>query len=93
MRAWRSFVAFDLIIKSAKRTGRMIFTAQAARDYHEPHHRQPIARQWPQHRYRLRHGGRSFVGVVFLAPELARDFTPPQLAIGRYLAYGLLPSR
>lgn len=28
-------------------------------------------------------------GVVFLAPELVRDFTPLQLAAGRYLAYGL----
>lgn len=28
-------------------------------------------------------------GLVFLAPELARDFTPLQLAAGRYLAYGL----
>ena len=29
-------------------------------------------------------------GLVFLAPELVRDFTPLQLAIGRYLAYGLI---
>ncbi|MFC0589618.1 DMT family transporter [Novosphingobium aquiterrae] len=29
-------------------------------------------------------------GLVFLAPELARAFTPLELAIGRYLAYGLL---
>jgi len=29
-------------------------------------------------------------GFVFLAPELVRDFTPFQLAIGRYLAYGIL---
>ena len=29
-------------------------------------------------------------GLVFLAPELARDFTPLQLAAGRYLAYGLM---
>jgi drug/metabolite transporter (DMT)-like permease len=29
-------------------------------------------------------------GLVFLAPELAGQFTPLQLAIGRYLAYGLL---
>ncbi|MBP2227179.1 drug/metabolite transporter (DMT)-like permease [Azospirillum agricola] len=28
-------------------------------------------------------------GLVFLAPELAREFTPLQLAAGRYLAYGL----
>lgn len=28
-------------------------------------------------------------GLVFLAPELARDFTPLQLAAGRYVAYGL----
>ena len=27
-------------------------------------------------------------GLVFLAPELASDFTPLQLAAGRYLAYG-----
>lgn len=27
-------------------------------------------------------------GLVFLAPELARGFTPLQLAAGRYLAYG-----
>jgi drug/metabolite transporter (DMT)-like permease len=29
-------------------------------------------------------------GVVFLAPELARGFTPLQLSAGRYLAYGLI---
>jgi len=29
-------------------------------------------------------------GVVFLAPELVREFTPLQLSAGRYLAYGLL---
>ena len=29
-------------------------------------------------------------GLVFLAPELVRDFTPLQLAIGRYVAYGLI---
>jgi drug/metabolite transporter (DMT)-like permease len=29
-------------------------------------------------------------GLVFLAPELARDFTALQLAAGRYLVYGLL---
>jgi len=29
-------------------------------------------------------------GVVFLAPELVREFTPLQLAVGRYLAYGVL---
>jgi len=29
-------------------------------------------------------------GVVFLAPELVRGFTPLQLAVGRYLAYGAL---
>jgi drug/metabolite transporter (DMT)-like permease len=29
-------------------------------------------------------------GVVFLAPALARSFTPLQLAAGRYLAYGLI---
>lgn len=29
-------------------------------------------------------------GLVFLAPELARDFSPLQLAAARYLAYGLV---
>lgn len=29
-------------------------------------------------------------GLVFLAPELAAEFTPLQLAAGRYLAYGAL---
>jgi drug/metabolite transporter (DMT)-like permease len=29
-------------------------------------------------------------GLVFLAPELARGFTPLQFAAGRYLAYGLM---
>jgi drug/metabolite transporter (DMT)-like permease len=29
-------------------------------------------------------------GLVFLAPELARDFTALQLAAGRYLVYGLI---
>ncbi|MFT4268872.1 MAG: DMT family transporter [Xenophilus sp.] len=28
-------------------------------------------------------------GLVFLTPELVRDFSPQQLAAGRYLAYGL----
>ncbi|WP_447728907.1 DMT family transporter [Sphingomonas koreensis] len=35
-------------------------------------------------------GAGALWGLVFLAPELARAFTPLQLAIGRYLAYGLL---
>lgn len=29
-------------------------------------------------------------GLVFLAPELAREFSPVQLAAARYLAYGLI---
>lgn len=29
-------------------------------------------------------------GLVFLAPELAREFTPMQLSAARYLAYGLV---
>lgn len=29
-------------------------------------------------------------GLVFLAPELARDFSPLQLSAARYLAYGLI---
>jgi len=29
-------------------------------------------------------------GLVFLAPEVARGFAPPQLSAGRYLAYGLV---
>lgn len=35
-------------------------------------------------------GAGALWGLVFLAPELVRGFTPLQLAIGRYLAYGLL---
>lgn len=35
-------------------------------------------------------GAGALWGLVFLAPELARDFTPLQLAIGRYLAYGIV---
>ncbi|TZG27599.1 DMT family transporter [Sphingomonas montanisoli] len=35
-------------------------------------------------------GAGALWGLVFLAPELVRDFTPLQLAIGRYLAYGLI---
>ncbi|RYY72056.1 MAG: DMT family transporter [Comamonadaceae bacterium] len=31
----------------------------------------------------------AFWGLVFLTPELVRDFRPQQLAAGRYLAYGL----
>jgi drug/metabolite transporter (DMT)-like permease len=34
-------------------------------------------------------GAGALWGLVFLAPELVRNFTPLQLAIGRYLAYGL----
>jgi drug/metabolite transporter (DMT)-like permease len=34
-------------------------------------------------------GAGALWGLVFLAPELVRDFTPLQLAIGRYLAFGL----
>ncbi len=34
-------------------------------------------------------GAGALWGLVFLAPALVRDFTPLQLAIGRYLAYGL----
>jgi drug/metabolite transporter (DMT)-like permease len=32
----------------------------------------------------------AFWGLVFLAPALAKGFTPMQLAAGRYLAYGLV---
>lgn len=32
----------------------------------------------------------SLWGLVFLAPELARDFSPLQLAAGRYVAYGVV---
>ena len=35
-------------------------------------------------------GAGALWGLVFLAPELARAFTPLQLTIGRYLAYGLI---
>jgi drug/metabolite transporter (DMT)-like permease len=34
-------------------------------------------------------GAGALWGLVFLAPELARGFTPVQLAVGRFLAYGL----
>ncbi|WP_369346087.1 hypothetical protein [Asaia platycodi] len=33
-------------------------------------------------------GAGALWGLVFLAPELARDFPPLDLAAGRYLAYG-----
>ena len=32
----------------------------------------------------------AFWGLVFLAPELTRGFTPIQLSAGRYVAYGLI---
>lgn len=35
-------------------------------------------------------GAGALWGLVFLAPDLVRAFTPLQLAIGRYLAYGLM---
>lgn len=35
-------------------------------------------------------GAGALWGLVFLAPELARDFRPLDLTIGRYLAYGLI---
>ncbi len=35
-------------------------------------------------------GAGALWGLVFLAPELVRSFTPLQLAIGRYLAYGVI---
>lgn len=35
-------------------------------------------------------GAGALWGLVFLAPEMTRDFTPLQLAIGRYCAYGLI---
>lgn len=35
-------------------------------------------------------GAGALWGLVFLAPELARSFSPLELAIGRYLAYGLI---
>ncbi|WP_346191146.1 hypothetical protein [Acetobacter ascendens] len=35
-------------------------------------------------------GAGALWGLVFLAPELVRDFTPLQLAIGRFLAYGII---
>lgn len=34
-------------------------------------------------------GAGALWGLVFLAPALARDFAPLQLAIGRYVFYGL----
>lgn len=38
----------------------------------------------------MRHGSRGALGLVFLAPELARPFSALQLTLGRYLSYGLL---
>ncbi|MFT8933263.1 MAG: DMT family transporter [Acetobacter syzygii] len=35
-------------------------------------------------------GAGALWGLVFLAPELVRDFTPLELAIGRFLAYGII---
>jgi drug/metabolite transporter (DMT)-like permease len=35
-------------------------------------------------------GAGALWGLVFLAPELVRDFTPIQLTIGRYLSYGMI---
>lgn len=35
-------------------------------------------------------GAGALWGLVFLAPELVRDFSPLQLSIGRYLCYGAL---
>ncbi|MDB5581497.1 MAG: EamA family transporter [Bradyrhizobium sp.] len=35
-------------------------------------------------------GAGALWGLVFLAPELVRAFTPLQLAIGRYLTYGVI---
>lgn len=35
-------------------------------------------------------GAGALWGLVFLAPELVRDFTPLQLAIGRYIIYGII---
>ncbi|HEX7915791.1 DMT family transporter [Rudaea sp.] len=35
-------------------------------------------------------GAGALWGLVFLAPELARGFSPLQLSVGRYLCYGLI---
>lgn len=35
-------------------------------------------------------GAGALWGLVFLAPELVRDFNPLMLAAGRYLAYGVI---
>ena len=35
-------------------------------------------------------GAGALWGLVFLAPELAREFSPLQLTVGRYLCYGLI---
>lgn len=35
-------------------------------------------------------GAGALWGLVFLAPELVREFSPLQLTIGRYIAYGLI---
>lgn len=35
-------------------------------------------------------GAGALWGLVFLAPELVRDFSPLELTIGRYLSYGLI---
>src|SRR5690242_15646585 len=35
-------------------------------------------------------GAGALWGLVFLAPELAREFTPLQLTVGRYLSYGVI---
>ena len=35
-------------------------------------------------------GAGALWGLVFLAPELVREFTPLQMTIGRYLCYGLI---
>ncbi|WP_342250333.1 DMT family transporter [Sphingomonas sp. OTU376] len=35
-------------------------------------------------------GAGALWGFVFVAPELVRDFSPLQIAVGRYVAYGLI---
>ena len=38
-------------------------------------------------------GAGALWGLVFLAPELVREFSPLQMTIGRYLCYGLIAAR
>jgi hypothetical protein len=89
--SWRVFIAFKTPIKRTSLIGSMIEpTARIIEDAMHTTISSPAQPDRTALGIACGMGAGALWGLVFLAPELVRAFTPLQLAIGRYLAYGAM---